>query len=350
MDQESSSENEFKKMFKYYKRKKPLPDLQNVIDPSVHHFKHHFDEIEVYSDKGNKEETELYCQPRGKWKIFSSKLNPGFFLILNVFSPEDQYYWIRQCLTKYTSNRYRRNIDAHSNIEDWYSHVLADNNKGDIDKLRWSTLGYHHNWDTKVYDESDKGEFPSDLAKLSSHIVQALGYQRYKAEAAIVNYYPENTTLSGHTDHSEHNLSAPLVSISFGQSGIFLLGGKSLDVSPSAYLLKSGYVAVMTKEARLCYHAVPKILVDPSLVPDMIPEKAEQYDGSKLDQSFTETSTTVDHENFSAKKMKLETENRKDASDNSSARKEDNSETYRFISDYLKNHRINLNIRQVNQI
>ena len=40
---------------------------------------------------------------------------------------------------------------------------------------------------------------------------------RYMAEAAIVNFYPMTGTLSGHTDHSEHNLAAPLLSISLGQ-------------------------------------------------------------------------------------------------------------------------------------
>jgi len=105
------------------------------------------------------------------------------------------------------------------------------------DKLRWSTLGYHHNWGTKEYSESVKGEFPIDLAKISNLIAIALGYPKYKAEAAIVNYYPESGTLSGHTDHSEHNLSAPLISISFGLDAVFLLGGDSLAVKPVPYML-----------------------------------------------------------------------------------------------------------------
>ena len=71
---------------------------------------------------------------------------------------------------------------------------------GVVDKLRWATLGYHHDWDTKVYSEDDRGEFPSDLAGLSAGIVQALGGDKlYRAEAAIVNYYPANSCLSGDT-------------------------------------------------------------------------------------------------------------------------------------------------------
>lgn len=47
---------------------------------------------------------------------------------------------------------------------------------------------------------------------------------------------------------------------SFGQSAIFLIGGHDKASDPSAILLNSGDVIIMSKEARLCYHAVPKIL------------------------------------------------------------------------------------------
>lgn len=36
---------------------------------------------------------------------------------------------------------------------------------------------------------------------------------RFEAEAAIVNYYRLDSTLSGHTDHSEKDLTKPLLSI-----------------------------------------------------------------------------------------------------------------------------------------
>ena len=79
----------------------------------------------------------------------------------------------------------------------------------------------------------------------------------------------------GHTDHSEVNLEAPLVSISLGLPAIFLIGGPSLDTVPCPLLLRfvlmadvtcdqavsrSGDVLVMERQARLCYHAVPRIM------------------------------------------------------------------------------------------
>lgn len=127
-------------------------------------------------------------------------------------------------------------------------------------KLRWATLGYHHNWDTKVYSEGSRDEMPSEMSEMTRVFAEATGFPDFKAEAAIVNYYRMNSTLAGHTDHSEVNREAPLFSISFGQSAIFLIGGLSQNESCNALLLRSGDVLVMAGESRLRYHGVPKIL------------------------------------------------------------------------------------------
>lgn len=64
---------------------------------------------------------------------------------------------------------------------------------------------------------------------------------------------------------------------SFGQSAIFLIGGKSKQIKPTPILLRSGDVVIMSSEARLSYHGVPRILAPPegekvplSLSPDTI--------------------------------------------------------------------------------
>ena len=54
---------------------------------------------------------------------------------------------------------------------------------------------------------------PSDLKELSRVIASAVGYPDYKGEAAIINYYHLDSTLSGHTDHSEVDHESPLISV-----------------------------------------------------------------------------------------------------------------------------------------
>lgn len=66
----------------------------------------------------------------------------------------------------------------------------------------------------QVYSESAKDKFPMDLFDLSKSIIRWLQFpNEFMAEAAIVNFYHPPSTLSGHIDHSEYNLSAPLLSI-----------------------------------------------------------------------------------------------------------------------------------------
>ena len=55
-------------------------------------------------------------------------------------------------------------------------------------------------------------------------------------------------------------MTEPIVSVSLGCSGIFLLGGRSKDIAPVPILLRSGDVVVMSGESRYCYHGVPVIL------------------------------------------------------------------------------------------
>ena len=96
-------------------------------------------------------------------------------------------------------------------------------------------IGFHHDWDTKIYDPKDVSSFPSDLADLSKVLLFYASenlYEDYRAEAAIINYYPMDSSLGGHVDYSEPNKNAPLVSISIGQSAIFLIGGPSKSIKP----------------------------------------------------------------------------------------------------------------------
>lgn len=103
----------------------------------------------------------------------------------------------------------------------WHTVQLATGDRQRLlTALRWATLGYHHNWDTKRYSERRRHRFPDDLAQLTGYVASVLGVSgsgsgAYEAQAAIVNFYPQGTTLAGHTDHSERDLMAPLFSFRY---------------------------------------------------------------------------------------------------------------------------------------
>jgi alkylated DNA repair protein alkB family protein 1 len=117
--------------------------------------------------------------------------------------------------------------------------------------------------------------------------------------------------LSSHTDHSEKNMFAPLISISLGSSAIFLIGDTTKDIKPKAVWLKSGDIVIMSGKSRLSYHAVPKIFKDSHL------DKYFEYDLNELNEKFKQSEFFVNDEEWSS------------------------------VYDYIKMNRINLNIRQV---
>ncbi|KAJ8719603.1 hypothetical protein PYW08_011778 [Mythimna loreyi] len=319
-----SLEDKFMKTFKYYKSNKSKPSLDNVIQLEKCSTEKVTD-VTPGSVIEDARAERLGLKSLKEWKVFNLNRHPGLLFIRNPFTALGQRYWIRKCLEEYPRKPNKLNIDIEMNLQDWWDECFRN---GQCDrllqkKLRWTTLGYHHNWDTKVYTEQNKSLFPEDLAELSDILADYLGYSNFRAEAAIVNYYHMNSTLSAHTDHSEINLEAPLFSFSFGQSAIFLLGGKDKSVEPSAILINSGDIVIMSKEARLSYHAVPKIL----------PATEFPWD----DQHIEEESSKNPSFKYISNSEDLKSMMRKN---------EDNKEWERF-KNYIKESRINMNVRQV---
>ncbi|XP_035301837.1 nucleic acid dioxygenase ALKBH1 isoform X4 [Cricetulus griseus] len=199
----------------------------------------------------------------------------GFIFIPNPFLPGCQWHWIKQCLKLYSQKPNVCNLDKHMTKEE--THNLWEQSKeflrskevnkrrprSLLEKLRWVTLGYHYNWDSKKYSADHYTPFPSDLAFLSEQVAAACGFQDFRAEAGILNYYRLDSTLGIHVDRSELDHSKPLLSFSFGQSAIFLLGGLQRDEAPTAMFMHSGDIMVMSGFSRLLNHAVPRVLPHP---------------------------------------------------------------------------------------
>ena len=128
--------------------------------------------------------------------------------------------------------------------------------------LRWATLGRHYNWTDRTYACDHAEPMPRHVAELCDDLCGLIGVTM-NAEAAIVNYYRPGDTMGGHVDDAETDRSLPLVSVSLGCSAVFLVGGATRDVAPTAVWLRSGDACVFVGEAaRSYYHGVPRILPD----------------------------------------------------------------------------------------
>ena len=113
---------------------------------------------------------------------------------------------------------------------------------------------------------------------------------------------------------------------SFGQAAIFLLGGKSKCTEPTAMFIRSGDIVLMSAEARLCFHAVPKIITPTldQLLPECLAINPQHWENS-TDQS-TENATAQSWENSTDQSTENSTaQSRENSTDQSTENSTDQS-------------------------
>eukprot|EP00605_Chrysophyceae_sp_TOSAG23-4_P002603 GSChrysophyteH1.ASY1.ANO1.2874.1 assembled CDS len=131
-----------------------------------------------------------------------------------------------------------------------------------LSKVRWATLGYQYDWTARSYHKEQFVPFPQrvgDISRIIAEVCEA-GFTM-KPEAGIVNFYPVGQVMGGHVDDGEEARECPVVSYSLGPPCVFLVGGTTKDVAPTALLLRSGDVLVLGGTCRLKFHGIPKVFV-----------------------------------------------------------------------------------------
>ncbi|XP_077179460.1 nucleic acid dioxygenase ALKBH1 [Paroedura picta] len=264
-------EDAFRQLFRFYRRWESS-DATGVIDFSKPAGRQVVSSPLILSSVSDQDASRAGLKPVSSWKAYGLANYPGFIFIPNPFLPGCQRHWVKQGLKQYTQKPNVCNLDLHMSSKDtadlWGKSQQQLRNKCSsklepkslLEKLRWVTLGYHYNWNTKKYSADHHTSFPSDLAFLSKQVAKACGFPSFQAEAGILNYYHLDSSLGIHVDESELDHSQPLLSFSFGQSSIFLLGGLKRDEAPVAMFIHSGDMMVMSGFSRLLYHAVPRVL------------------------------------------------------------------------------------------
>lgn len=212
----------FKEEFKRYKKKSC--DMKDLIDfrdktrceklikvASLVHGSEVSNKSTPHSQVGLRESSEtnkrkaecLGLKPPSKWSMFSLPNIPGLLVLPDLFQSGSQHYWVRRCLVDYPCKPNVCNLDAHmqrtgdGSLWSYIHSTCPDDlestgakrarldvkNKADKDwkntplyRLRWVTLGYHYNWNTKEYSSELKSPFPADLSALSSCIFEHAGF------------------------------------------------------------------------------------------------------------------------------------------------------------------------------
>ncbi len=83
-------------------------------------------------------------------------------------------------------------------------------------------------------------------------------------EACLVNFYADDAKMGLHQDRDEADLSAPVLSISLGNTCLFRIGGLARTDRTRSLKLESGDVFLLGGEGRLCFHGVDRIYPETS--------------------------------------------------------------------------------------
>ena len=101
---------------------------------------------------------------------------------------------------------------------------------------------------------------PSRLLELWEKVA---GYPK-PPEACLVNFYDDQARMGLHQDRDETDLSAPVLSISLGNTCLFRIGGTERKDPTRSFRLTSGDVLVLGGAGRLCFHGVDRVYPETS--------------------------------------------------------------------------------------
>ncbi|QFR33947.1 alpha-ketoglutarate-dependent dioxygenase AlkB [Ancylobacter sp. TS-1] len=92
----------------------------------------------------------------------------------------------------------------------------------------------------------------------------ALAGTALRPEACLINWYAPGARMGLHQDRDEEEFSAPVLSLSLGDSAVFRIGGTTRRAPTRSVRLASGDVLVLSGPARLAFHGIDRILPDSS--------------------------------------------------------------------------------------
>jgi alkylated DNA repair protein (DNA oxidative demethylase) len=79
-------------------------------------------------------------------------------------------------------------------------------------------------------------------------------------EACLVNFYGGGARMGLHQDRDEEDFSAPVVSVSLGDTALFRVGGTTRSGKTQSLKLASGDVLVLEGPSRLAFHGIDRVI------------------------------------------------------------------------------------------
>lgn len=112
------------------------------------------------------------------------------------------------------------------------------------------------------------GERWPDMPEALLELWQEVAGYSAPPQACLVNYYQPGARMGLHQDKDEEDFSAPVVSVSLGDTAVFRVGGHERKSPTRSMRLSSGDVVVLGGKARLNYHGIDRIIAGTSTLLD----------------------------------------------------------------------------------
>ena len=126
-----------------------------------------------------------------------------------------------------------------------------------------------------------------------------LGGYPCRPQACLINFYGATAKMGLHRDRDEEDFTAPVVSLSLGDSCLFRIGGVKRGDPTRSFRLSSGDALVLAGSERLAFHGVDRIYPGTSTL--LAGWRTDQFDASPGDAPGIEILARVGDGGGSAK-------------------------------------------------
>lgn len=123
----------------------------------------------------------------------------------------------------------------------------------------WSDLkGYRYE---RQHPETGRPWPPMPAVFLNTVAAAVAGtpWPDFVPDACLINFYGDGARMGLHQDRDERDFSQPIITVSLGADGDFLVGGRTRTERAQVLPVRNGDVLIMGGESRMRFHGIRKI-------------------------------------------------------------------------------------------
>jgi len=275
----------FKQAEKYYKLIKPQKNTKYTKNIKKTDYSKCFDFSQQENILKYLENNVIEVVSENCYRFTDPQLN-DFYILPNYLATETQKHLIDLSINEWCKPPAATNVRRLLELGQEETCKVGDSEtvlSPGCDRIRWANLGYKYDWTHREYFKSEPRVGLPDIledisievckkAKIDSINSPETKNNEYKPDSCLINYYKLDTQFCGHLDDAEINAEQhPIINITLGLSAVFLHGKgenngptkeycRNRKIEPAAIILNNGTIAIMSGKSRMCLHGVPRII------------------------------------------------------------------------------------------